>query len=91
MASAMTHEEMRAELIERAVTDEEFRQRLMTDPKAAVKEALGLDLPDAISVQVHEDTASTSHLVLPPAANLDEADLNAAAGGIASGMYRDRK
>lgn len=88
MASEMTHEEMRAELIERAVTDEEFRQRLMADPKTAVKDALGLDLPDAISVQVHEDTATTSHLVLPPAANLSQTDLDAAAGGVTSAMYR---
>ena len=88
MASEMTHEEMRAELIERAVTDEEFRQRLMTDPKAAVKDALGLDLPEAISVQVHEDTATTSHLVLPPTSNLSQTDLVAAAGGVTSSMYR---
>ena len=88
MAKAQTHEEMRAELIERAVVDEEFRGRLMSDPKATIKDELGLDLPDVISIQVHEDTAMTSHLVLPPAANLEETELKAAAGGMTAGMYR---
>ena len=45
--SAKTHEQMRAELIEKAAGDQHFRARLIDQPKAAIKEALELDLPEA--------------------------------------------
>ncbi len=76
-----THEEMRAELIGRAARDEGFRAQLIDDPKTAIKDALGIDVPESVSVAVHEDTATTAHLVLPPAANLSEAELQSVAAG----------
>ena len=76
-----THDELRAELIDRAVEDDDFRSRLLADPKAAIEDALGLAVPESMSISVHEDSATTAHLVLPPAARLNEADLEAVAGG----------
>ncbi len=76
-----THEEMRVELIKRAAADEGFRARLIDDPKAAIKEALGIEVPDSLSITVHQENAATGHLVLPPDAKLTSADLQAAAGG----------
>ena len=76
-----THDELRAELIDRAVEDDDFRSRLLADPKAAIEDALGLTIPESMSISVHEDNATTAHLVLPPAAKLNEADLEAVAGG----------
>lgn len=81
MPDAKTHEQLRAELIDRASQDEDFRARLIDDPKAAISDALGITVPNSISVTVHQDTATTAHLVLPPAAKLDDADLQAIAGG----------
>ena len=76
-----THDQLRAELIDRAVEDDDFRSRLLADPKAAIEDALGLTVPESMSISVHEDSATRAHLVLPPAARLNEADLEAVAGG----------
>ena len=81
MEGTRTQEELRAELLAKAAGDDGFRAKLIDDPKAAIKEALGLDLPDSVSVQVHEDSPLSAHLVLPPEANLTEGDLEAIAAG----------
>ena len=72
--------EMRESLIGKASEDLEFRARLTTDPRAAVHEALGVEIPEWLNVQVHEETADTAHLVLPPSAALDEQTLAQAQG-----------
>ncbi len=81
MESTKSHSELRADLIDKAVTDDEFRSRLVDDPKSAIKDALGIELPDSIAIHVHEDTEMSAHLVLPPMASLNEDDLAAVAGG----------
>ena len=91
MEATKTHEEMRAELIDKAAQDERFRARLLDEPKAAINEALGIDLPDSVTVHVHEDTATAAHLVLPPSAALGEAELaGVAAGHIVKDPYQGR-
>ncbi len=81
MEGTKTQEELRAELIAKAAGDDNFRARLASDPKVAIKEALGLDLPESVTVQVHEESATTAHLVLPPQAALTDADLEGVAAG----------
>ena len=76
-----TASELREHLVEKATTDETFRARLLSDPKAAIEEELGLTIPDGFTVKVVEDVPDTSHLVLPPHSGLGEADLSQAAGG----------
>ena len=58
MANAKSHEELRAELISKAAADTDFRARLVRDPGAAIKEALGFELPQSVAVHVHEETAT---------------------------------
>ena len=77
----VTATELRERLVRKAAVDEEFRARLLADPKAVVKDELGLTIPDGFTIQVHEERGDTGHLVLPPPAWLAEADLEAAAGG----------
>ena len=77
-----TFGEMRSRLIEKAAVDDAFRTRLMADPKAAVEAETGMTVPAGFNLKVHEDTADTSHLVLPPAAELNEADLEQISGGV---------
>ena len=91
MKNTRTHEELQAELVDRAVEDEAFRRRLFDDPKAAIKDALGVTVPKSMSIAVHEDTATTVHLVLPPSAKLSSADLEGVAGGHVAreGFYQD--
>ena len=74
--------ELREHLIEKTTMDEAFRARLLSDPKAAIEEELGLTIPAGFTLRVHEDVPNTSHLVLPPLAALDESALEQAAGGI---------
>ena len=77
----MTVGAIRERLIEKATADETFRARLLADPKETVQDELGLQAPEGFTLMVHEETADTSHLVLPPSAMLDEAALGQAAGG----------
>ena len=78
----MTISELREHLIEKATVDSEFRSQLMADPKAAIKAETGVTVPSGFNIEIHEETADTSHLVLPPSASLGEADLVHVAGGI---------
>lgn len=80
-AKTMTIGELREHLIEKATVDSEFRSQLMADPRAAIKAETGVTVPSGFNIEVHEETADTSHLVLPPSANLGEADLAHVAGG----------
>ena len=76
-----TATELRAQVLTKAAEDEEFRASLIADPKAAIASELGTTVPDGFDVVVHEDSATTAHLVLPPTPRLTDAELAAVAGG----------
>ena len=76
-----TPNEMRMKVTHKASTDADFRARLVSDPKAAIGAELGVSLPAGLTVEVHEESAETAHLVLPPPSKLSESDLHAVAGG----------
>ena len=77
-----TRKELEARIIAKANRDEGFRTQLRNDPKGAIGQELGVTIPEALSVNVHEETADTAHLVLPMSEKLDERDLqNVAAAG----------
>ena len=78
-----TSKAMRMRIVDRASGDADFRARLLSDPKGAVEEELGVSIPASMSVEVHEDDGMTAHLVLPPDSRLGEGDLRAVAGGVA--------
>ena len=63
--------EIRDHLIEKATVDAAFRAELMADPRAAIEAETGVIVPAGFVLEVHEDTADTSHLVLPPVAAAD--------------------
>jgi hypothetical protein len=67
--------------------DEEFRQRLLEDPKGTLEQELGGRLAESVEVRVVEETKDTIYLVLPSASRVgqggeisDEA-LESVAGG----------
>ena len=77
----MTQAEVQDKLVAKAQTEPEFRSRLLSDPKAAIGEAFGSEIPEAIDIQVHVDSATSFHLVLPPNGKLSEEELAAAFAG----------
>ena len=57
--------ELTAELTLRAWRDPDFRSLLLRDPKAAIKDAVGLSMPESINVKVLEEGTTDVYLVLP--------------------------
>ena len=74
--------EMRAKIVGKATEDEEFRAQLLSDPRGALRQELGITIPASMSIEVHEEGDTTAHLVLPPDSRLSEGDLQAVAGGL---------
>ena len=71
------------ELLLKAAQDDAFRETLLANPKAALSQFLGTELPAELKVSVVENTPTTLTLVIPPKLNdeLDDTDLEAVAGG----------
>jgi hypothetical protein len=55
----------RAQLTRRACEDESFAERLKNNPRAAIKEETGIELPAGLDLRVHREDESTLHLVVP--------------------------
>ena len=74
---------------DRIAADPGFRERLVADPKAVLVEIVGMPLPDAVSVTVHEESLTDVHLVLPAGAadELADDDLELVAGGACWGNW----
>jgi hypothetical protein len=74
------------QIVARAQQDPAYRQTLLADPRAALEQAFGHELPANVRVQVIEQAPDTIYLLLPPAGpaseELSEAELDAVAGGL---------
>ena len=91
MSEASTGGGKRAEvertLVQRSMEDEDFRQRLLDDPKGAVEQELGSRLPEGVEVRAVEESAQIIYLVLPSASplgqggELSDQELDEVAGG----------
>lgn len=80
-----TIDEVKAQITQKAATDEGFRAALLADPRSVVERELEIKVPEGIEVNVLEDGASAVHLVLPPAATeLDMDELQGVSGGYAN-------
>ena len=82
-----TATEMKTQILSKAAEDDDFRARLIADPKAAIASETGQAIPDGFDIVIHEDGASTAHLVLPPSPRLTEAEMEKVAGGVFIWMY----
>ena len=81
-----TRQQLEAQLIDRTMKDETFRQELLRDPKGVFARELGMNMPEHITVQVLEESPSTVYLVLPApvsgvGAVMSDAELENVAGG----------
>ena len=52
-------------IISIAMHDQAFRQELMLNPKETLERELGISFPQEVEIEMHEDTLTTIHLVLP--------------------------
>jgi hypothetical protein len=79
--------ELERRIVQRSIEDEEFRRRLLDDPKASLEQELGSRLKESTEVRVVEESADTIYLVLPSASvvgesrELSDKELDAVAGG----------
>jgi hypothetical protein len=68
--------------------DEDFRQRLLDDPKGTIEQEMGSRLPEGVEVRSVEETTDTIYLVLPSTSpvgegeELSDQELGAVAGGV---------
>jgi hypothetical protein len=81
-------------VITKAWEDDSFKKALLSDPKAAIAREFGVEIGDEATLQVHEETADTVHLILPPRpqeGELSDEQLDSVAGGMSEpflGQFR---
>ena len=84
--------QIKEQLLVRAEEEGDFRARLLKDPKAAIRDATGLSVPDSINIHVIEDSATDYHLVLPPSGRgLSDGELDAVSGGSEPGSINSQE
>jgi hypothetical protein len=74
-------------VVKKAWSDASFKARLLANANDAVADAVGLEVPAAVKVRVHEDTPRVKNVILPvdPADDeLSDVELEAMAGGALS-------
>ena len=88
MSEGSGRAQMERRLVERSLHDEDFRRRLLEDPRATVEQELATRLPEDVEVRAVEETADTIYLVLPSSSplvgeggELSDRELEAVAGG----------
>jgi hypothetical protein len=78
------------ELLARSAVDNDFRTALLTDPRAALEQAAGKEIPENLSVKfIEKDADCDAMFVLPDPVRSDELtpeQLEAVAGGCAEGI-----
>ena len=71
----------------RLATDSSFADTLTANPRAAISELVGSELPAGLVIDVHRDSLSHLHIVIPvmnATGELAEDDLDLVAGGVTS-------
>lgn len=79
-----------SKIIAKAWSDEEFKNRLVSDPITVLKEN-GVDVGSVGKIEVVQNSKDVAYLVLPakPAKELSDADMEQIAGGKQEGPLGD--
>jgi hypothetical protein len=80
--------EVKAHIAMKAAEDDDFRARLVADPRATLEAETGLRFPDGYRLHVHEESATDAHMVLPPKPELSRDQLDRIAGGYPDSIWR---
>jgi hypothetical protein len=74
-----------SQLIAKCWADEDFKQKVLTDPAGTLR-AEGMELPEDLSYVAHENTEKVVHLVIPAKPiELSDEELDRATGGSGCG------
>lgn len=73
-------EDVRRHVTDKALADEDFRSQLIANPKAAISQELGVEVPEDVNVVVHESDSQNFHFALP-VTEISEEQLEAIAAG----------
>ncbi len=71
-------------LLSRAGEDDDFRERLLANPKETIEREFGVTMAKDHAIHVHEETYAATHVVLPPRSKFTEAEREEAKTGAAS-------
>lgn len=63
--STLTTYELNEQVAKRASEKEEFRVALLSDPKKALENEFGVEIPADLQIEVHLETKNTLHLIVP--------------------------
>jgi hypothetical protein len=77
-------------IVSRAAIDFDFRRQLLDDPRRAIKDALGIEIPTDVTIKFIEKDVSVDALVVLPdfrgtqqdEGELSDDDLQSVAGGV---------
>jgi hypothetical protein len=65
MAEKGSRHKIETKLIEKAMQDASFRERLVQDPRGTISSELGIQIPAEIEVKVVQETPEVLYIVLP--------------------------
>ncbi|RKN84131.1 NHLP leader peptide family RiPP precursor [Paenibacillus ginsengarvi] len=57
---------LKQQIIEKAWSDPVFKQQLLNNPKQAIQDAFGVQIPNEIELKAVEETQTEFYLVIPP-------------------------
>ena len=67
--------QLRLNIIEKALEDEDFKIKLLENPRSAIEQELGVSLPDDADIKVIERTSDTTYIYLPDSSKLSASQL----------------
>ncbi|MDR6552375.1 NHLP leader peptide family RiPP precursor [Paenibacillus qinlingensis] len=62
----MSTDALRVKIIQKAWEDADFKARLLADPRSALKQDFGIEVPEDIELSVLAETPAHYALVIPP-------------------------
>ncbi len=62
----MSLDSLKVQIIKKAWSEPAFKERLLSEPKQAIKEEFGVEIPAEIELRAVEENSSLYYLVLPP-------------------------
>lgn len=74
------------EISTRVLTDDQFRQALLSDPAATLEREYGVKVPEGVKIQVHEETDQVIHLIVPGRPHRMEGQLGKGGGTVSPQM-----